>query len=56
MPAESVGAITGAGVAHVIAGATGGLIATGQQLWSQNSGGIDGSAEAGDGFGSALGA
>jgi disulfide bond formation protein DsbB len=44
-----------AGVAHVLYGsATVGLTAAGSQLWSQDSPGIAGVAEAGDGFGFAL--
>ena len=56
VPDESVGAIAGAGVAHVITGAAAGLTGTGSQLWSQNSAGIADSAETGDGFGASLGA
>lgn len=45
------------GAVHVLYGsATVGLTATGSQLWSQNSPGIAGSAEPGDGFGAALAA
>jgi hypothetical protein len=46
----------GQGVAHVLHGSAGGLTATGSQLWSQNSPGVAGVAEAGDGFGGALAA
>ena len=42
----------GAGVVQVLPGASGGLTATGSQLWSQNSVGIADSAETDDGFGS----
>jgi hypothetical protein len=44
----------GQGVAHVLHGSAGGLTATGSQLWSQDSPGVAGVAEAGDGFGGAL--
>jgi FG-GAP repeat protein len=44
------------GVVHVLYGSQGGLTATGNQLWSQNSPGIAGTAEPGDGFGGALAA
>ena len=57
VPAESIGAVAGAGVVHVIRGASGaGLTATGSQLWSQNSAGIADSAEPGDAFGASLAA
>ena len=55
-PDESAGATVGVGVLHVIPGSAGGLTGTGSQLWGQDSGGIADSAEAGDGFGAALGA
>jgi disulfide bond formation protein DsbB len=44
----------GAGVVHVLYGAAGGLAAAGSQLWSQDSPGIGGTAEASDFFGAAL--
>jgi hypothetical protein len=55
-PGESLGAAESAGVVHVLYGSAGGLTATGSQLWSQDSPGVAGRAEAGDGFGSALAA
>ena len=56
-PGESLGPGQGAaGVVHVLYGSTGGLTATGSQLWSQDSPGVAGVAEAGDGFGGALAA
>ena len=56
-PSESLGAGQGsAGVAHVLYGSAGGLTAAGSQLWSQDSPGVGGMAEAGDGFGGALAA
>jgi hypothetical protein len=42
------------GVVHVLYGAAGGLTAAGSQLWSQDSPGIAGTAEASDFFGAAL--
>jgi FG-GAP repeat len=45
-----------AGVVHVLYGSPGGLTASGSQLWSQDSPGIAGVAEAGDLFGFALAA
>jgi FG-GAP repeat len=46
----------GAGVVHALYGSPTGLTAIGNQLWSQDSPGIAGAAETGDGFGSALAA
>ena len=45
-----------AGVVHVLYGSASGLTAAGSQLWSQNSPGIEGVAEASDLFGDALAA
>jgi len=53
VPFEDVGA-TNAGGVNVIYGSAAGLAAGGNQLWSQDSFGIAGGAEIGDGFGSAL--
>jgi hypothetical protein len=54
-PGESLGAGQGsAGVVHVLYGSASGLTATGNQLWSQDTPGVGGVAEAGDGFGGAL--
>jgi hypothetical protein len=44
------------GVVHVLYGSAGGLTASGSQLWSQDSPGIAGTAEARDFFGAALAA
>ncbi|HEV2929090.1 MAG TPA: FG-GAP repeat protein, partial [Propionibacteriaceae bacterium] len=44
------------GVVHVLYGSAAGLTATGSQLWSQDSPGIGGTAEANDQFGDALAA
>ena len=51
---ESVGSAHGAGAVNVIYGSASGLTASGNQLWTQDSPGIQGLAEAGDHFGSAL--
>jgi FG-GAP repeat len=54
-PGESLGAGQGsAGVVQVLYGSSGGLTATGSQLWSQDTAGVAGVAEARDGFGGAL--
>jgi hypothetical protein len=53
-PGESVGTTATAGGVNVILGSGGGLSATGNQLWSQNSAGISETAEAGDSFGATL--
>jgi hypothetical protein len=45
-----------AGVVHVLYGSPSGLTAAGSQLWSQDSTGIDGTAEVGDDFGFAVAA
>jgi hypothetical protein len=55
VPGEAVGTIADAGAVTVLAGSAGGLSATGSQFFSQDSGGVLGAAETGDGFGSALG-
>jgi hypothetical protein len=54
VPGESVGTTATAGGVSVILGSGGGLSATGNQFWSQNSAGINETAEAGDSFGAAL--
>jgi hypothetical protein len=55
VPFEDVGTIDDAGAVTVLSGSATGLGAGGGQLFSQNSPGILGAAESGDGFGSALG-
>jgi hypothetical protein len=55
VPGEDVGTIADAGAVTVLAGSAGGLSATGSRFFSQDSGGVLGAAETGDGFGSALG-
>ncbi|HEX8103234.1 MAG TPA: proprotein convertase P-domain-containing protein [Solirubrobacteraceae bacterium] len=52
-PGEDAGA-TNAGAVHVLYGSSGGLTATGSQLWQQGGGGAGETPEAGDRFGSAL--
>jgi FG-GAP repeat len=42
------------GVVHVLLGSGGGVAATGSQLWSQDSPGVEGTAEQGDFFGDVL--
>ncbi|MEG4045723.1 FG-GAP repeat protein, partial [Microcoleus sp. Pol17C2] len=51
---EKVDAITGAGAVNVIYGSAAGLTSTGDEIWHQDSPGIDGSAETGDRFGASL--
>jgi hypothetical protein len=53
---NAAGTVSGTGVVHVLYGSAGGLTAAGSQLWSQDSPGVAGVAEAGDGFGLALAA
>jgi hypothetical protein len=55
VPGEDVGAVTEAGAVNVLYGSAGGLSASGGQFFSQDTAGVLGTAEAGDGFGSALG-
>jgi len=51
VPFESVGAEAGAGSVNVIYGTADGLSASGNQLWNQDSAGIEDAAEVGDVFG-----
>ena len=51
---ESVGAVAGAGMVHVLLGSGAGLTSVGSQLWSQDSGNVLDFVEAGDEFGRAL--
>jgi hypothetical protein len=51
---EDVGAIADAGAVNVLYGSPSGLTDVGDQLWHQNSPGVQGEAEAEDWFGSAL--
>jgi hypothetical protein len=52
---ESVGSIQGAGAVNVIYGSSSGLTATGDQLWTQDVSGVEGTAGVDDLFGSVLG-
>jgi hypothetical protein len=54
VPRERVGSRQGAGMVNVIYGTTAGLTATGAQGWTRDSPGINGAAEAFDGFGNGL--
>ncbi len=54
VPGDVVDGEDGAGSVNVIYGGSDGLGATGDQLWHQNSSGIGGGAEDGDGFGYSL--
>jgi disulfide bond formation protein DsbB len=56
VPLESFGGISSAGVVHVLYGTSTGLKAAGDQLWHQNSAGVQGTAAAGDLFGWAVAA
>ena len=55
VPGEAVGSAGGAGAVSVIYGSPAGLASAGNQLWTQNSPNVAGTAEAGDGFGTAVG-
>jgi hypothetical protein len=56
VPGEALGAIEVAGAVNVLYGGAGGLSAAGNQLFGQDTGGVAGTAEASDEFGSALAA
>jgi hypothetical protein len=51
---EAIGGLSSAGAVNVLYGSFGGLTAAGNQIWHQDQPGIQGVAEAGDNFGSAL--
>jgi hypothetical protein len=51
---ESVGDVLDAGAVNVLYGSSSGLTANGNQLWTQDSPGIESAAEEGDAFGSVL--
>ena len=53
-PGESVGSVIGAGAVSALYGSAGGLTTSGGQLFTQNSAGVPGTAEAFDFFGDAL--
>ena len=54
VPDEDVGAVADAGAVHVLYGSAAGLVAAGNQFWTQDTGGSSTAIEAGDRFGSAL--
>lgn len=54
VPHEDVGATRNAGAVNVLRGSAGGLTGAGGQLFTENSSGLAGTAEAGDAFGAAL--
>jgi hypothetical protein len=56
VPKEALGTTTDGGAVHVLYGARGGLADSGNQLWTQDSNGIQGAAELNDSFGRALAA
>ena len=56
IPAEDIGAITGAGAVNLLLGSAAGLTAAGDQFWHQDVAGVLDTAEAGDQFGDALAA
>jgi hypothetical protein len=56
VPGEAVGSIQGAGAVNVLYGAAAGLTGTGSQLFTQDSPGVPGGAEANDRFGDTLAA
>jgi hypothetical protein len=53
---ESLGARNGAGAVNVIQGSAAGLTANGNQLFTENTPGVPGTSQEGDGFGSSLAA
>jgi len=55
VPEEKLGALTKAGIAHVLYGSANGPGTAGNQLWSQDSAGILGTAQSDDAFGTSLG-
>ena len=56
VPDENVGSVADSGAANVLYGGAGGLTATGNQIWHQNSAGVFDATEEGDHFGWALAA
>ena len=56
VPGEDVGSIADAGAVNILYGTATGLLTTGNQIWDQDSSGVEGVAEAGDEFGRALAA
>jgi hypothetical protein len=56
IPEESIGAVTDPGAVQIFYGTAAGLSAAGNQLWSQDTKGVEDAAEEGDDFGHALAA
>jgi hypothetical protein len=56
IPYEDVGTLNSAGAVQILYGSAGGLTATGNQFWHQNSTDVEGTAEESDHFGYALAA
>ena len=54
VPGENVGSAANAGAVNVIYGSNQGLTATADQLWTQDSSGVNGVAGTGDGFGAVV--
>jgi hypothetical protein len=54
VPGEEVGGKDGAGAVSILFGTSGGLSSTGNKQWTQDSTGVKGKSEVGDGFGSSL--
>src|SRR5262245_24948641 len=54
VPNEDIGSVVSGGAVNVLYGGNDGLTSTGNQLWTQNSSGIEGAVEAFDSFGPAL--
>jgi hypothetical protein len=53
-PGENLGAVSDTGATHVLYGSASGLQTAGEQMWTQDSSGVDGKAEAGDALGSSV--
>jgi hypothetical protein len=53
-PGEAIGDLAGAGAVNILYGSSDGLSTAGNQLFSQNSSGVNGVSETGDLFGSSL--
>jgi hypothetical protein len=56
VPLEAIGSLGGAGAVNVLYGSAGGVTGAGSQLLRQGAGGVAGTAESGDEFGSSLAA
>ena len=53
-PGEAIGDVADAGLVNVLYGSAAGLSAANNQTWQQDTPGVGGAAEAGDGFGRSL--